>query len=470
MNGLASSILSLLALVVLFGSRRLACLGLVAGVLYLTQGMALMVAGFNLYPERVLLLVALLRVVIRGEFSGFEVNRLDRTLVLLYAYSVLVFLLRSKEDFVFQIGTAVDALLSYFLFRALIRTLDDVRWLLAAIAILLIPYAVIVWRETLSMDNAFAAIGGYQNALNGDMWFREGRLRATGSFAHPSLMGTIGGSFLPLFIGLMYFERNRRIAAIGLAGCLALVGASNSGGPAVCVITAILGWLLWPMRERMRKVRIGLVVGFFLLALVMNAPIWYVMAKLSSIVGGDGWHRGALLDVAFANLDRWWLAGMSLYGTANWLPYNNTTTGYVDITNTFLLFGLNAGLGAIALLVFLLVVAFSQLGRSMHTIRQHGPAAAQVERLYWGAGVMLTVHVLNWFAITYFDQTNYMWFFHLALIGTLTGNALSRDPARARIVDPQQPRRPDPHPITATARWSARPDRPGTASARHPRG
>ena len=326
-NTLALTILSALALLVLFGSRRWATLGMLGGILYLTQGMALNVAGFSLFPTRVLLLVVILRIVVKREYSSLTLNPIDKVFVWLYVYSVGVFLLRSNVGQVFQVGVAVDALLAYFAFRVLIQTIDDLRWLLRSLVVLLLPYTLLVWKESLTLSNPFAAVGGTQLAWAGDMWIREGRLRATGSFGHPSLLGTVGGTFLAVYIGLLFEGRHRLMALLGIVLCLAIVGASNSGGPVICVAMALVGWLLWPVRTKMQAVRVSLVVLIALLAMIMKAPVWYVIARVSQITGGGGWHRAELMNVAFQNLDRWWFAGMPLRETSGWLPYTNTAYG-----------------------------------------------------------------------------------------------------------------------------------------------
>jgi hypothetical protein len=430
-NTLALTILSALALLVLFGSRRWATLGMLGGILYLTQGMALNVAGFSLYPTRVLLLVVILRIVVKREYSSLNFNQIDKVFVWLYVYSVGVFLLRSNEGQVFQVGVTIDALLAYFAFRVLVQTIDDLRWLLCGLVALLLPYALLVWIESLTLSNPFSAVGGAENATAGDMWIREGRLRATGSFGHPSLLGTVGATYFAVYIGLLFEGKCRLNALLGIVLCLAIVGASNSGGPATGVAVALAGWLAWRVRTEMQWLRRFLLALIALLAMVMEAPIWYLLAKVSQITGGAGWHRSELMNVAFQNLDRWWFAGMPLSETSGWLPYTNTLTGNVDMTNTYLQFGVNSGLGAVILLLALLTVAFSRLGRSMGVIRSNQTHWGGVEPLYWGLGVMLTVHLFNWFAITYWDQTNIMWFLQLAILGSLTSYVIDAQSATA---------------------------------------
>ncbi len=439
MNALGAAITTILAVIVLFGSKRAAVLALLAGVLYLTQGQALDVAGFNLYAFRLLEIAALARLVARGERPA-NPSPIDKLVVALYGYTVLVYLVRSDEGgHAYQIGTAVDAFLCYFSFRVLVSTLDDYKWLLRNLSLLLIPYIALIVYETTTSSNLFAALGGVELIRAGDAWVREGRLRATGSFGHPSLMGTFGGVFLPLYVSACISSERRLLMFAGAISCLAMVWASNSGAPAACVVAAAVGWMLWPLRHHMGLVRVAIVAGLLALVALMNAPIWYVLARLSSITGGGGHHRAALLDVAVRNLDQWWLGGMPVLATARWLPYTNTFTGAVDMTNNFLVFGITAGLGAVLLLVAVFVRAFSNIGTAMARTRQisHGSFG---EYLLWGLGVTVGVHLFNWFSITYWDQSNVVWFFHLALVGSMTSYVL-RNHAEESVADHNSPQK-----------------------------
>ena len=126
-----------------------------------------------------------------------------------------------------------------------------------------------------------------------------------------------------------------------------------------------------------------------------------------------------LLDVTWQHLSRWWLVGMPINDTGGWFAYNLAQTGQADITNQYVAFGINAGAGAIILFILLLKRAFSGLGQAMEAVRTSGESKA-AELVLWGLGVMLTVHIINWFGITYFDQFYVVWFMQLAIISTLS--------------------------------------------------
>jgi hypothetical protein len=429
MSALPLAVLAVLFCLVLVGSRRLALASLMAGMLYLSTAESLVVAGFALYPMRALEVAAAIRIFLRKELSGLQFGRLDRLFLLLYAFTTIVFVLRSSEGVTFQLGVGVDALLQYFAFRCLISSLDDLRWLMRTLVIMLVPFTILVVIESFTFQNTFAVLGA-KGLIGGEMWVRNGRLRAIGSFGHPSLLGTVGGALLPIFMGLWFARPSQRFTAlVGIVLCLGIVGAANSGAPVICVATAVIGWMLWPMRRSMHIVRRSIVAFLVVMALVMNAPIWYLLARISDLSGGGGYHRAVLLDVAFQNLDKWWLAGMPLRDTSHWLPYTNSLTGVVDMTNNFLSFGVTAGLGAVFLYVALLTVAYKALGSAMGRLREEPSPDENVEPIYWGLGVAVTVHIVNWFGITYWDQTSSLWYLHLAIIGSLAARQASETPA-----------------------------------------
>jgi hypothetical protein len=416
MNPLSGLILVILCVTVLTASRRGALLALFAGALYLSQNQGIHLLALNLFPTRVLELVLFARVVTRHEWSSLTLNAIDRAVLLLYAYTTVVFLLRSKDGQVFQVGVAVDAFLVYFCCRALMDSPEDFRWLLRSFVLLLIPFVLIVVIERLTAHNPLAFMGwGTAGA-----WLREGRVRCFGSFRHPSLLGTIGVSFIPILIGMAFRRVDRFRAALGIALCLIVVWATNSGGPVSGVAFGCLAWLFWKVRTKMRNVRWGIVAFFAFAAVLMKAPVWYLIAHVSDITGGDGWHRAYLMEVSFKNLGKWWLAGMPMIDTFDWFPYTIAATNGADITNQFISFGIVAGLGAMALFILVLTRAFSALGKALHAVRAASTEPGESEFLLWGLGCMLGAHIINLLGITYFDQTYVFWFAQLAAISTLS--------------------------------------------------
>lgn len=414
MNAIGFAELGVLLFLVVVAPARWALLGVFGGVLYMTLGQVIDVSGLAIYPTRALTLAAFVRVFVRGEWSLSMRNDIDNILLLVFGYQTVVFILNGNGSAINMIGQMVDVTLAYFSCRGLLRSFDDLVWLLRALVVLLVPYVAMLYIESSTSSNPFSYVGGIV-----DHDFRNGRPRCLGSFGHASILGTFGASFIPLFSALLLRGTSRILGALGLSLCLMIVFFANSGGPMTCAIVAVIGWLFWALRNRMSAVRRSIVVVLITLALVMKAPIWYLPAKISDVTGGDGWHRSYLMDVAFRHFDQWWLAGMSVLETKDWFPYT-VVTGGADIINYYLGFGIAAGIGAIGLFCFLLIRAFSRLGVALAVVRLHDAAHPSTEPLLWGLGVLLVVHVFNWFGMVYFDQYYVVFFVQLATLSTLS--------------------------------------------------
>jgi hypothetical protein len=424
MNAVSASILIVLLLVACFGSRRWALLAIMAGVFFLSQGHAVEAAGLRLFPIRFVVAFAFIRVVARRELAWSRLNRIDGTLLLLYNYSALVWILRSSELEAQQFASAVDPTLCYLAFRGLIRSLDDVRWCLGAFVVLLIPFTALIYTERLTGQNAFLIVGGYPQ-----LYFRDGVARAMGSFRHASLMGSIAASLLSLYIGLALGGKRRVASALGAVLCLGLVVLSNSGGPMTSAAAVFLGWSLWSFRERMRLVRWVALAVVLVLLVFMQAPIWYLPFKISSVVGGGGYHRSLLMERAWQHLDQWWLFGMDVRDTGVWMPYVlDAIGGGADMTNQFLVFGIRAGLLAVALIVGVLPLGFIAVGKLLAAARASGERTSADQLLIWGLGVSLFVHAVSWLGCSYFDQSWVIWLMHLAAISSALQAAESTAP------------------------------------------
>ena len=416
MNFLGISILSFVIVVVLSASRRWALIGMMGGVLFLTEGQHVELLGINVFSVRFLELAGFIRVMARKEYSFSSLNKIDLALIWLYCYATLIFLLRSADGQAYVIGLAVDAFLCYFTFRGLVGDIEDMAWFLRAFLLLLAPYTFLVLFESFTRHNLFSAMGGVADGT----WVRGNRIRCFGSFRQPDTLGMFAASFLPLYVGLACISKERKLALIGIVLCLIVPWAANSGGALSAAGIGLMGWIIfWRLRTQMRKVRWGIVTLIVALALVMKAPVWYIFAHISSITGGDGWHRSYLIDVAYRHLSDWWFWGMPISDTSNWFPYGVGNQDQADITNQFLSFGIMSGLPAIVLFIFLLVRAYGSLGNALASVRVDSQPASRTEFLLWGLGITLLIHIVDWFGITYFDQMYVIWFMQIATISTL---------------------------------------------------
>jgi hypothetical protein len=380
------------------------------------QRIVILTLDWNLL--RLLVLFGWLRVIARSEWTGLAWNRLDTLVVAFCVFRTIaaMILYGQFSVLVTHLGLSFDMMGMYFLFRLLVRDLDDFQTLARGLAYLSVPVALAFLIEHSTGRNLFSIFGGVPEHTAE----REGRLRCQGAFAHPILAGTFWASVLPL-IGAIFWTGGRRVLAVVGVGCsLFIIFACSSATPLIGVAAAIMGWTFFAMRRWMRLVRWSVLLGLIGLHAVMNAPVWHLITRVDIIGGSTGYHRYSLINGAINHANEWWLIG-SARGTAHWGHH------LFDVTNQYIVAGLQGGIGLLVLLILILATAFLGVGRMV--------AAAGEDRrrlvLAWGLGVSLFVHATCFMAVTYFGQIIVLWHLVLALIGSL---APMQRPARAAVV------------------------------------
>jgi hypothetical protein len=434
-NGLGLGFAALMGLLMLVLPRRYAMLPVLAMVCYMTMGQRVIILGLNFTMIRLLLLCGFVRVFARGEVVGGKLEPIDRAMIWWVLASIVTYTLlwRSTEAFVNRLGLAYDALGLYLLFRVLVRDVDDMRRVVVQFAWLVIPLAVSMLVEKSIGRNPFSALGG----VPPETIVREGVLRCQGPFAHPILAGAFGSALLPLFLSL-WSQR-------GVSGLLVLCAIVSSGvivwtagssGPLMAAALGMIGWWLFTLRRQMRAVRWTLGLTILALHLAMAVPVWFLLARVGVFGGSTGYHRAILIDHAVHRFSEWWLVGTQ--STGHWGYY------MFDITNQYVLVGVQGGLISLVLFVTIIVRCFAAVGRAVH---EWGDAHRQAQKLAWGLGVSLLVHAVNYISVPYFDQNIVNWYLLLAMIctaGRIPGLALDQPATQKEKAGPDSGRRSRP--------------------------
>jgi hypothetical protein len=302
-----------------------------------------------------------------------------------------------------------DGLGLYFLLRVFVQGADGVSRLARITVILLAPVAVEMVSEHFRGRNAFAVFGG----LAEECEVRGGRVRAQGPFAHSILAGTVGAVCWPM--ALMLWRENRLLALAGLATTGAIVWASSSSGPIMTSLFILLGLALWRFRNRMSLIRWGAVLGLVVLNVVMQAPVYYLLARIDLTGSSTGWHRAELIHAAITHLGEWWLAGTDY--TRHWMPYGvKWSENHIDITNYYIKMGVLGGIPLMSLFIGVLVAGFASVGRAL---RLEGDAKGEGQFSTWLLGAILFGHAATFFSISYFDQSVVFLYLLLAMIASL---------------------------------------------------
>jgi hypothetical protein len=388
--------------------RRFAGVPLLCGYLYMTVGQSLNVGGLSLYAIRVLILVGVVRILVRGEKLSSPLLPLDRAMMAWGVTAILTSFFHQEpvQMFINRGGLVLNQAGIYFLFRCFIQTREDglaaCRWCITCLA----PLALLLALERFTLRNPFAILGGVPEfAVQ-----REGRFRAQGPFGNSIDAGLAGAMIIPF--AAMMWRRSKTLGWLGVASALGMIFFSASSTPVSALGVICLGLWLWRLRQHLRQMIWAAVIGVTVLAVVMKAPIYFLIARVDFAGGSTGWHRAALIEAAITHFNEWWIVGSDF--TRHWMPYGLEGNPYhADITNHYIMNGVIGGVPLLVCLLFTIRYAFRGV---VNIYRQaEGRDESQVF-LAWALGVTLTAHCTSFIAVNYFDQLLGLWYLHLAII------------------------------------------------------
>ena len=371
----------------------------------------LVVGALHFPMLRVLALFGIVRLIrdkIHSKARVFShgINKIDIA-VILFAISTGVagvLLFQEMGALIFQLGNIYTVFGLYFFLRFLIRDKEDVVTMIRTLAYVAMFIAVIMTWETITGHNPYAWLGGFQSSFYENLMVRDDRFRASGCFGHPILAGTFGAIVLPLFV-LLWREgrKDRTVASIGILAATVITLTSKSSTPILAYAAGVFALCMWPLRRQLRLLRWVIVLTIMSLHVVMKAPVWHLISRIDVAGGSSSYHRYMLVDQCIRHFGDWWLIGVK--STADWgWDMWDTANQYVGICDS-------SGLVPFLLFLAILVYGFKYLG----TARKR--AENRKEQIFlWSLGSALFANVVAFFGISYWDQTQAVWFGLLAAI------------------------------------------------------
>lgn len=390
--------------------RRWALIPLLAAACYTTAGQGIDLATFSMPIYRIMLALGLIRLVVRCESLVGGVNSIDW---LMMAWAGWVFfasffhLWEPGSGPKYASGFIMDIALSYFLVRAWCQGLDEVKGLLKAIALLLVPVALGMVLEHVLETNLFSALGAHEG-----VYVRDGAIRSKGPFAHPILAGTVGSVCVAYMLPL--WKEHRIFAVIGIVGSASMVLSSNSSGPLMSLMMALCAVAAWRWRDWTRIFRYAAFALYLLLELVMSRPAYYVISMFDLTGSSTGWHRSKLIDTAIEHFWEWWLFGTDF--TFHWMGISNWSERHMDITNYYISMGVVGGFPAMLITIIMMWRAFSWVGYLVHS---DAVSSVQDKFAIWCLGAGLFAHAVSSLSIAYFDQSMVFFWLNIAIISAL---------------------------------------------------
>jgi hypothetical protein len=397
----------LLAMVLIVGlPRRQAIVPFLLSIFLLPMSNSVVLGGVHFFVPRLIIMVALTRVIpafgsSEGILSGGS-NPIDRAFLwcAVCQAGAVVLLFGDVPAIVNQIGYLIDSIGAYVVLRYLIRSEEDIWAALKCFAVISFALGVCMFIEQIQFMNLFYYLGGGRAIPE----IRDGKIRSQALFLHPLLAGTFGATLLPVFILLWKNGKAKVVGCIGIVGSSMMTLAANSSSPILAYAAGILGLALWPIRTKMRIVRWCIVGGLVGTAILMKAPVWFILAHIDLTGSSSGYHRAALIDQFVNHFTDWWLIGVKDTGSWGWDMW--------DAQNQYVSVGETGGLAAFVLFIVMIVRCYKSLGNA----RQAVSGDRRQEWTLWLLGSALFSHLVAFFGVNYFDVSQVNWFALLALI------------------------------------------------------
>jgi hypothetical protein len=338
-------------------------------------------------------------------------HRLDRLVVAWMCWAIFSAFFHSAKDYnplTIRLSLAYDAFGAYLYARSYLRDQSDFLRFVKCLGLVVLPLAALMLLEKSTLHNLYTTMAG--DSVETEV--RNGRVRAMGPFGHSILAGTFGAIAFVLLVPLR--RSNLRLFASVAAACGIIVFTSASSGPIMTLVSGLVALVLWRFRARLPWIRRGVLLGIVALHLTMQAPIWFLLARIDLAGGSTGWHRAELISTALNYIGEWWLIGTE--HTAHWMVYHVAwSTEQVDITNDYLQMGVWGGLPLMFLFLAVLWTTFRLLGQRIQELRQDGDP---LEFVLWCVGSCLFAHCVTFISVSYFDQSRVaLWM----LIGAVPG-------------------------------------------------
>lgn len=402
-----------LAVWMFLAPRRSALVPFLVLICFIPSAQRIVIAGADFTLLRLMAIGGIGRVLCRNEISRVRFNRIDGVYVAWVLVGSLAYVFQRGEAsaLVYVAGRSLDKLGAYFVARVFVQTIEDFRAFARSVAIIAIPVGIIFAIELATQRNLFAFFGGVPEITA----VREDRLRCQGAFAHPILAGVFWAAAGALTLGGAFARQarpiDRRVFAAGTLASVFAIAASASSTPLLGFVAGIGFWMCWPVRRLMRYPFMAAPFVLAALHLVMEGPVWSLVARVSAVGGSTGFHRYVLIDGAINHFHEWWLVGTR--STIHWHQHFQT----FDITNQFILEGVRGGIGRLGLFLLLIFLVAKAIRRAQRRTKNRSD-----ELLLYGLAASLFTHCVCFIGVSYFGQIQYLWYFTLAIGGSATSS------------------------------------------------
>ena len=435
MQGTVLAIGVLCSVLVLTLRPRYALVVYITALLWFPDYLRISIGTIDISAGRIIVTVLFLRCLnndrLRSQFKWTQLDKWVALSMVVYVGMTLITqpTFASIEN---RGGFLIDTWLTYMVTRFIVTDREKLISIIKCISIALIPLAILGCVESITGWHSFEPLKRFRpwNPMTDteeiERKMRWGFTRAIGPFSHPILFGSGFTMFLPLIYCLRHEKKwHKQAYKLSVA---AIIGAlsSMSSGPWVMVIVVIFCLAMERYKQWVKPMLKFFILSCIVVEILSNRNLHHIIFSHASQLGGAGWHRARLIDVAIQHFSEWWLAG---YGGKDPGWGYHFGMSFTDVTNEFILTGVLYGLAGLIVLCIVLIVGFRGL------ILAHKKATHPANRsLYWALGCILLSVTVAWMSVSFFGQLIPLFYCILGIIGSMSGLGELRQVKMRRVV------------------------------------
>ncbi len=375
---------------------------------FVPRDQRIIIMGLDFTTLRILIVIGVLRILLRGEHRIIRWNTFDKVLLAWATCGAIIYIIQWADTraLIYKSGVLFDIIGLYWLFRQSICSWDDIKFVIKVLAVSVLLLTPLVAFEWTTGQNPFVMLGKVITEM------RVGRLRCQASFPHSIMLGLFWAVLVPLFISLAMTEKKKLLYWAAVAASAFIVVASASATP-LGVLTIVLVVIC---AFKFRHFSHHAVLAFFLLLIalhmVMQASVWHLISRIEIVGGSTGWHRYYLIDQAIKHVDEWVLFGTR--DTSHWDYKGFSESTQFDITNQYIYEGVQGGLVTLSIFITMLIIAF-------RTLAKHFKDSSVPEHrwLAWCICCAIVGHCVAFIGVSYFGQIQMLWYMMLSMVGFL---------------------------------------------------
>lgn len=391
----------------------------VISLLFYPVYLVVQLGPLNISVGRIVVAVLLLRCLLNIRIrANFKWCRLDWWVTFGAIANLCIALVAWKmpitKSFQNESGHIMDTYFAYLAARLCLTdyktAVTSIKW----IGLALIPLAVLGVIESYTGWGPYYRLVVYcpwRQVTEPSLAERVGFYRAIGPFSHSIMFGTAFTMFLPMVYWLRHQGGRWRSLNCLLIGALVVgVLSSMSSGPVVMLIFTSCFLLIERFKQFVKPIIILVAISCVLVGVVSNRTFYHVIASYVDPIGGGGWHRAKLMDLAIEHFNEWWLAG---YGQIDPGWGESLGMSWTDITNHYLVIGVKYALLGIITLCGVLAVSISMLIQLHNSIQY-----PLLKSYYWALGSVMVALIISFNAIHLFGQAETLFYCILGFVGS----------------------------------------------------